>query len=229
MLLTGVRSAILGMLIIGTWPLLATRRNPVKIFLLCASVLIMMTASVYMLLLFMPQKVDYLFYRLLSSSTSGRIDIWINALRCCLDSPLMGQGMGSAATAKNEMGFMFHNSYLMIWYNTGIFGLLSVILFLIVYSYRAFRLIYRAHSEDLIQFSQVAFGYMLALTAIGFFEGIFAGSSGIGIFMLLVATTLIDKLKTFVEHEKISLEHEIYSNNSLPMENQQAQFNPGVI
>ena len=202
LLLGGLRTAIVGMLVIGCFPLLFLRGKPVRtiimLFVICSLILI----SVYGLYLFLPDKAEFLTRRLLSTYTTGRFAIWLKALQWCIERALfLGHGTGSAVTGQLELGLLFHNAYLQIWYNTGLLGLLAVLLFLAIYNIKSFHLIAKSRTEEMTDFSRVAFGYMIGITAIGMFEGTFAGAGGIGVCMLMIVTAMIDRLSQITEQE----------------------------
>jgi O-antigen ligase len=202
LLLGGVRTAIIGMLVIGSFPLLFLRGKPLRsvVMLFVMGSLVML--SIYALFIVLPDRAEFLTRRLLSIYTTGRFAVWLRALQWCIDRALfLGHGTGSSAIAQLEFGLLFHNAYLEIWYNAGLLGLLAVLLFLAIYNIKSFHLIAKSRTEEMTDFSRVAFGYMIGITAIGMFEGAFAGAGGIAVCMLMIVTAMIDRLSQMTEEE----------------------------
>ena len=143
----------------------------------------------------MPGKATSLTEKVLSTSTSGRVELWTEALhRCVTRAMLSGNGIGSADTMARELGHGFHNAFLAIWYNAGFVGFLAVLLFIVIYITRSYSQTRRFRTNEMGEYSRIALGYMLGMTAIGLFENSFASSSGIAVFMLMVIAALIDRI-----------------------------------
>jgi O-antigen ligase len=200
MLLGGVRTAILGMLIIGSLPLLILKIRPVKLLGLVSLLSILVAINIYALYALVPDKAQYLAERVFSTSVSGRTERWATALDWCLNKAgLLGNGIGSSDATGFSTGLLFHNAYLEIWYNTGFFGLLAVLIFLAIYTMRSYRLAFRPQTKEMTEYSHVAFGYMIGLIAIGMFEGAFSSAGGVATVILVIVATLIDKLKNMTD------------------------------
>lgn len=198
--LGGVRTAIVGLLCIGSFPLLFLRGKPVRSILILTMLCMLICVSILLLYVILPDRAEFLIRRLLQASTSGRTDVWGHALQWIVNRAFfMGRGIGAADTAQIELGLLFHNAYLTIWYNTGIFGLLAVLSFLIVYTFRSFRLLMKSSGGELSDYSRTLLGYMLALCAVGMFEGAFAGAGGIAVTMLILVASAIDRLTRLLD------------------------------
>jgi len=202
LLLGASRTAILGMLVMGSFPLLFLRGKPLRSIVMLFVIGSLVMLSIYALFVVLPDRAEFLTRRLLSTYTTGRFAVWLKALQWCIDRALfLGHGTGSSAIARLEFGLLFHNAYLQIWYSTGLLGLLAVLLFLAIYNIKSFRLIAKSQTEEMTDFSRVAFGYMIGITAIGMFEGTFAGAGGIAVCMLMIVTAMIDRLSQMTEQE----------------------------
>ncbi len=191
----GVRTAIFGMLIIGSLPLLISKIRPVKIIGLAAGISVLALVIRQILYAVTPGKATALTEKVLSSSTSGRTELWLEALHRCKSAIFMGNGTGSADLVAREMGLGFHNAFLVIWYDTSMIGLLLVLLFLFIYTVRSFLTIRRSQNSELGDFSRISLGYMLGITAICMFENSITSSSGVAVFMLILITSLIDRIR----------------------------------
>jgi len=202
LLLSAVRSAILGMLGIGLFPLLFLRGKPLRAFVQLFVVFLLIMFSIGILFVLVPGKAEYLINRIFSSSTTGRIFVWKTVLSSCLEKPFTGRGIGAAAVDGIRIfGLQFHNAYLEIWYNTSLFGLFAVLVFLGIYLLRSFRLVMAAPTEELADFSRVALGYILGICVMNMFEGSLAGAGGISVTMVLIIAVMIDKLKQIMQEE----------------------------
>jgi O-antigen ligase len=202
LLLSGVRSAILGMLGIGLFPLLFLRGKPIRALVQLFVVFLLMILGVGIVFVLVPTKGEALMERLTHTSTTGRYYIWADVLNYCFQHPFSGHGIGAGSTEGVLMiGHLFHNSYLEIWYNTSLFGLFAVLVFLGIYLLRSFRLVMAAPTEELAVFSRVALGYILGICVMNMFEGSLAGAGGISVTMLLIIAVMIDKLGQMIQEE----------------------------
>jgi O-antigen ligase len=191
----GVRTAIFGMLIIASLPILFSKIRPIKVIgtIIGLGILILMVK--YFLFALMPGRATALTERVFSTSTSGRVRLWTEALNWCWTrAMLFGHGIGGADIAGIEFGHGFHNAFLAIWYNAGFVGLLAVLLFLFIYTMRSFSQVRRFRGNEMEEYSRVALGYMLGITAISMYENAISTASGVAIFMLMVVTALIDRI-----------------------------------
>lgn len=192
---SGVRTAIFGMLIIASLPILFSRIRPIKVIGVILGVGTLVITCKYFLFALLPGKATFITEKVLSTTTTGRIELWTEALRWCVArAKLFGNGIGAADIAAVEFGHGFHNAFLTIWYNAGPVGLLAVLLFLFIYTMRSYSQIRRYRTDEMGEYSRVALGYMLGITAISMFEITIATSSGVAVFMLMVITTLIDRI-----------------------------------
>jgi len=194
-MLGGVRSAMLGMLVIACLPLLFFKVRLIKLILLGSILVILIVAAVSLLFVMVPDKAQYLVERIFTISTTGRFELWVTALGLCMKSGFIGHGIGSSDAAIFELNMYFHNAYLIIWYNAGLLGLLSILLFFANYLWKSFRLVLTSGIPELSEYSRLGLGYMLGIMAMGMFEGVFATASGIGLVMLIIVSNLIDQIR----------------------------------
>lgn len=141
---------------------------------------------------------DFLVARLTSVSLSGRSRLWSTALDVCLESPVIGRGIGSHNPLAGQVGISdFHNAYLSIWCNAGAIGLLLVLSVMAVYSVRAFQLIHRTGHPLAKDAVRLSLGFIVAIGARGFVESSFASPSNASIATLLIALTMISAIHRF--------------------------------
>jgi O-antigen ligase len=213
-LLLDVRTALFGMLIIASSPVFLLKIRPLKLIGIMIVIGCLAMISLYTITLIIPEKSEAIFERILSLSTSGRVERWSNALKLCVDKALfVGFGIGSDAKAGIETAGLFHSSYLSIWYNTGFLGLVSMLMFLVIYTVKSIHLIRIKKTEEFSILPRVFLGYMLGTVAIGFFEGSFAESGGIAVCMLIIVAVLIDKTYSFISCQHDSLCCELANNS----------------
>ena len=195
LLASGVRSALFGMAFIAPVPILFVKFRLSKLIIGLGVLCALLTITIYGLFIFFPGKADMLYERIFSTSTTGRYEIWVIAISKCMSEAIFGHGCGSAEiVGRTEFGVFFHNAYLQVWYNSGILGLVAIVIFIAIYIFRSLRLLYVKPVTEIREFAGVANGYMLGIAAMGMFEGVFATAGGVGIFMLMVITTMIDRL-----------------------------------
>jgi O-antigen ligase len=210
LILGSVRTAIFGMVLIPLMAIVLVRQKNIRMILsIVIFVILPLALGVYILNIIAPDKFSFLTERLFTTSTTGRVDIWRGAIKLCMRySMVLGMGVGSAEVASLEIGHLFHNAYLTIWYNAGFLGLLLVVFFLGTYLIKAFRLVYTCANENDVLIAKVLFGYMAGIAAIGMFEGAFSGSGGIAVTMLLLTVSLIDRMKILALREDYALDQE---------------------
>jgi hypothetical protein len=191
----GVRSAIIGMLVIASLPVLLSKVKLIRLIITAGALWALVAITMKMLFLLNPVKAQYLVERVFSTSTTGRFEMWLQALQLCIQSGLLGHGVSASSAA--IPGLLFHNSYLIIWYDASLLGLILVLLFLANYVLKSLRLIFGSQTQEITEYSLVALGYLLGMMAMGFFEGIIAAAGGVGMVMLMIFSNIIDQLRYF--------------------------------
>ncbi len=196
LLLSGKRTAFAGQLIIGSAPLLLLGKNPLKLIGFLVAGAIFAASSVFVMFQLVPHRAGPLIERFASRGITERGALWEYGMQLCLRSPVMGHGEGAADAAGAIVGHGFHNGYLIAWYNSGMLGLCALVLFLLAYTIKAWRLYRRAQTDEMADFARLAFGYLLAVIAVAFFVGSIGGVANITNCMLLIMCALIDRLGT---------------------------------
>jgi O-antigen ligase len=124
------------------------------------------------------------------AGTSGREAIWEEAMAEINKNPLAGRGTGAAEQIYGES---FHNSWLEVWYNTGLPGLILFIAAQIYFFYRIYFL-GRSHKDpEARSVLALAMGYMLGFLVLCMFESVGAGASNINVILYLFLGVLVSK------------------------------------
>lgn len=118
-----------------------------------------------------------------SSDLSGRPTIWKRALSEIAKQPLIGRGIGAS---ENVIKNSFHNTYLEVWFNSGIFGLFLFLAAQVFFLFRAFLLVRRSETLEAKSLGALALGYMMGFIVISFFESAGAGASNLNLILYLL-------------------------------------------
>jgi O-antigen ligase len=195
LLVGAVRSVLFGLVLIASMPILISKFRLSKLIINFGVFSLLLIVSVYGLFIFFPEKATFLFERIWSTSTASRIYVWIWMFNQCLNDPIWGHGIGAGEIASlTGFGMYLHNAYLQVWYNSGILGLLSIMVFYVIYIFKSFRLIFLNPTAEIREYACICLGYILGILATGMFEGVFATAGGIGISMTMIIAIIIDRL-----------------------------------
>jgi O-antigen ligase len=135
-----------------------------------------------------------------NSDLTGRPLIWEKAFSEIGKNPLLGKGMGAAET---KISYSFHNSYLEVWFNTGLLGLFFFIASQIYFLYRIWFLRRSSSELEIISLLALALGYMMGFIFICMFESVGAGASNINLILYLF-------LGVFVSNNNILKKHHLW-------------------
>lgn len=189
---TGTIGGILALLPL----LLRFKRKALRIGLVIAVVVVVAISIVSLMseyrLEYMTQR-----YNLMESDQDlammGRIQRWQIIWQGIKVSPLFGNGIGSS-NAHPIVVKSFHSAYLTVWYETGIFGLLSfvsAIAYSVVLNFRAFLQFGEGPERDALR---TTLGVILGYAAMGFTESAGSGASHIAVMLFLFSVTLLHKI-----------------------------------
>lgn len=126
------------------------------------------------------------------SLLTGRDELWQLAWNEVKKSPFIGRGMSSDTLyGRYYLGHSFHNSYLAMWFNTGILGLLLFLFALITSAFRNWRLSLKILNHEHAECYRVLTGIVMGCLCAGMFERTLAGASNylIGVVMLSIAAS----------------------------------------
>lgn len=184
---TGVRSVLLStILVISIWLFFVFKKHRV---LLIMSVMLLLLFQINLLIdwyktqevFVRPEKFGFL---------SGRIDRYKDQVRQFLDSPFAGTGFASKSSSNPEMQSraLSHNAYLGAFAETGIFGGLLFIAWIVYCVYEAYRSAHRYRGEWSAQY-----GFMLVsmLTLVSLVEALLFSAGNVFILAFYVIVGLI--------------------------------------
>ena len=148
-------------------------------------------ALVYAVLQTMPDQAEFVERRFTSADTAGRLERWAAALSMCLRSPFIGHGVGSST----EHGFGFHNVYLVSWFELGLVGLILYAGALVWMAFRSAFLVLARPGTEISDLARLVLGLTLAGMAAAFFENKLSSPSNIAMFMTIVSSVILVRLK----------------------------------
>jgi len=124
----------------------------------------------------------------LDSGLSDRGLIWQNSFSEINENPLMGRGIGAAENVQSDS---FHNSYLEVWFNTGLWGLVFFLASQMYFLYRIFLLGRVSKEPEITAALALALGYMIGFIFMCFFESAGAGASNINVLLFLFVGVML--------------------------------------
>ena len=124
----------------------------------------------------------------INEGASGRVLIWEFALSEIDKNIFMGHGIGAAETVFPSS---FHNAYLEIWFNAGIFGLVFYIAAQVYFFYRIVVSWFRYKSVEVRSILALGMGYMLGFVGLCFVESVGAAASTLNVILYLFIGVVI--------------------------------------
>lgn len=196
--ITGRRGGIVAGLI-ACVPIVAKfglrRLRLVLVAVLLFAVTLVVVAAVF------PVQFDYVIERFTEGSLSGRELIWAIAWNASMENPWVGRGMN---TEYQVVSNGFHNVWLKVLYEVGIFGLLA---FALVFAYgtvQAIRYMLAGQSAVVRDMARLTLGLLMGAGVMSMFESsVFGpGSGNISSFTLIIAVVLAHRLKHMAQNER---------------------------
>ncbi len=172
--------------VIACLPLLIARFG-VKRILLTSLLIVMGLGLVWSVLTFMPEHKDFLMGRYISTDTTGRVERWTLALNECLESPLLGAGVG----ADRILGYGPHNAYLIIWLTHGFFGLMLFAGALTTILFQSLKLIFGRMGDQAKDIGRLFCGIIMGSMIAGFFVGKMNSSSNVVAFFVIMSSVIV--------------------------------------
>lgn len=123
-----------------------------------------------------------------ASGLSGRELIWRVAIGRIAQAPLLGRGIGAVEV---DNAYSFHNTYLDVWFNTGLLGLVLYAGSQVYFIYRVLYLRKRVSGPEGESRLALVLGYMLGFGALGMVESLGAGASNVNIVLYLFLGVLV--------------------------------------
>jgi O-antigen ligase len=169
--------------VLGTLPVIASRGRKAIAILAAAALLLLFVASV--LSVINPNQVEFVVKRFSSADTTGRTELWAEAFRECMKSPILGRGHGGDRAWQYRTHHPTHSAYLSVWQNTGLFGLLMFLASLFSGLWISWRVYRQSSDPETRSIAIVLFGLLVAQIAAGFFETLVSPSSFASIVRLM--------------------------------------------
>jgi len=119
---------------------------------------------------------------------SGRDWIWEMAMSRIAEDPFLGRGMGATDVVSS---YSFHNTYLEVWFTTGLLGLVLFVASQLYFLYRTIRLSRMTKDAEIKSVLALALGYMLGFIALSTVESAGAGASNINVILYLFLGILV--------------------------------------
>ncbi|MCA9101319.1 MAG: O-antigen ligase family protein [Planctomycetales bacterium] len=105
---------------------------------------------------------EFVMSRFFSTSTSNRTEIWADALKVCMESPILGKGPGSSRQEREKIvrGRTFHNMFLMVWHDAGLPGLIFFATAIGFGFLAAFKLVLIKGDPEIAEYGRLMLGIM---------------------------------------------------------------------
>ena len=124
----------------------------------------------------------------LQSGLTGRVALWQKAFSEIGKNPIIGRGTGAAEMIISSS---FHNAYLEVWYNTGVFGLILFLSSQLLFLCQSLYLSIKSTDTEIKAISMLAFGFMIGFVISCIFESIGASASSVNILLYLFLGFLV--------------------------------------
>lgn len=135
-----------------------------------------------------------------SSDLSGRPLIWKRALTEIDKQPFLGRGIGAS---ENLINNSFHNSYLEVWFNSGILGLFLFIAAQFYFLVRSVWLVKQSVTVEGTCLGALALGYMIGFIPICLFESAGAGASNLSLVLYLLLGVVVSNKDLSAERQSV--------------------------
>jgi O-antigen ligase len=140
-------------------------------------------------------RLDYILSRYnVNAGLSSREGIWAAALNEIGKHPFTGKGFGAAELLVTNS---FHNTYLEIWYNTGILGLLFFIGAQGYYLLQIIRTIWTEKDPDKVAMLALALGYFMGFLVLCMVESVGSGASNATLAIYIFFGIMVSNIEIF--------------------------------
>jgi O-antigen ligase len=192
LIMSGQRSGTIGG-IISLLPFFLLLKNQIKILFFCF-LFLGVFFSYFFTELVPLKKIEFLENRYSEiSNLSRREEIWEQALQEIAKNPIFGSGIGAS---EQVIESSFHQTFLEIWFNAGLPGLIFYIASICYCGYRIKQLYGMSiQDRDRTFFIALSCGFLLSFLAMSFFESLGAAASNISIILFLVIMSLLSNGK----------------------------------
>ena len=140
---------------------------------------------------------DFVVSRFFSTSTSGRTEIWSDAIDVCMESPILGKGPGSSRQEREKIsgGRTFHNMFLMVWHDAGLPGLIFFTASIGVAAWLALKLILIKQDTDISEYGRLVMGLLFATMVNGMFSTGASSPSDLSTITLTITLVMVTQLQ----------------------------------
>lgn len=190
---------------LGLIPLLLTtfkkREHRVAIFILPVVFLVIVAFTQFA----GSEKINFLVSRYsLDINLSNREFIWDRALSEISKNPFWGQGIGASETVISSS---FHNTYLEVWFNSGILGLLLYLFAQFYFLYRIILLWQINQDADLKSLLALGAGYMGGFIALCMVESVGASASTLNLLLYIFIGAFVSNDGLFKKIKELKNAH----------------------
>ncbi len=132
-----------------------------------------------------------------TSTLSGRIDLWRTGLHRAVSSLLLGSGSGTGLVSKlgRQTGQGFHNAFITIWVEAGLFGLAAFVIALMITLKRGLAAMRATKTDPELQaIVRTTFGIALGIGALCMVESTITSATNMLIGAYLIVTVMIHEI-----------------------------------
>jgi O-antigen ligase len=141
------------------------------------------------------ERIDFLTSRYrVDAGLSDRELIWDKALSAINENPFLGHGIGASETVISSS---FHNTYLEVWFNTGLLGLFFFIAAQSYFFYRIFFLGRHYNDLEVKSILALTLGYMLGFVVLCTVESVGAAASTLSVILYIFLGVIISNNTLF--------------------------------
>jgi len=182
--------------IVGTIPLmLAMSKKKVISWQLLLILIFILLSGYFILQNSAKERIDFLTSRYsVDAGLSDRELIWDKALSAINENPFLGHGIGAAETVISSS---FHNTYLEVWFNTGLLGLFFFIVAQGYFFYRIFLLGRQYNDLEVKSILALTLGYMLGFVILCTVESVGAAASTLNVILYIFLGVIISNNNLF--------------------------------
>jgi len=175
---------------VGLIPLLlATKPNRKNLAGAALLAIVLLAAGIFLAGNASEEKLDFLLSRYrFDAGLSNRDVIWRAALDEISQNPVLGHGIGAAEWVISSS---FHSTYLEIWFNAGLLGLVLFMASQACFLLRIRHLSRMATDPEIRSILALALGYMLGFIVLCVFESLGAGISNLNMILYLYVGVLV--------------------------------------
>ncbi|HSL42301.1 MAG TPA: O-antigen ligase family protein [Anaerolineales bacterium] len=140
-------------------------------------------------------RLDFLMSRYsFDAGLSNRETIWQLALDEISKNPIGGRGIGAAEQLRSNS---FHHTYLEVWYNTGLLGLVFFVAAQIYFFLRTLITMLSIKDPEKVAIMALALGYFMGFLVLCFVESTGAGASNANLILYIYLGVLVSNLELF--------------------------------